>query len=296
MNEPTNAQIADVLERIADLLEAQDANPFRVRAYREGAQTVHHLDQRVADFISRNRFDELKALPNIGDGIAAVIGEYVSSGQSGLLQELEATVSPEAVFAKVPGIGHELVQRIVEQLHIRTLAELEEAAHDGRLAAVKGFGPRRLEGVRTALAGMLSRSARSKQRDRIVDAKSREREPEGRPSVELLLEIDTDYLRRAEADELDKIAPRRFNPDNKAWLPVLRMKRQGWAFTALFSNTAQAHKLGKTHDWVVIYYDRDGAEGQNTVVTETQGPLKGKRVVRGREPDNRRFYSVAQKR
>ncbi len=90
MNEPTNAQIADVLEHIADLLEAQDVNPFRVRAYREGARTVLHLDQPVADFIHRDQFDELKALPNIGDGIAAVIGEYVSSGQSGLLQELEA--------------------------------------------------------------------------------------------------------------------------------------------------------------------------------------------------------------
>jgi hypothetical protein len=295
VNEPTNAHIAGVLERIADLLEAQDANPFRVRAYREGAQTVRHHDHPVADFIRQDQFDELKALPTIGDGIAAVIGEYVSSGQSGLLQELEATVSPESVFAKVPGIGQELAQRIVGQLDIQTLAELEEAAHDGRLAAVKGFGPRRVEGVRTALAGMLSRSARSKQRDRTADVRMREQEPEGRPSVELLLEVDADYRRRAEADELTKIAPRRLNPDHETWLPVLRMKRQGWAFTALFSNTAQSHKLGMTRDWVVIYYERDGKEGQNTVVTETKGPLKGRRVVRGREAENRRYYSVATK-
>jgi hypothetical protein len=188
-----------------------------------------------------------------------------------------------------------LAHRIVKQFHIKTLAELEEAAHDGRLAAVKGFGPRRVEGIRTALAGMLSRSAGSQQRNRIADVKRWEQEPGERPSVELLLEIDADYRRRAAADELDKIAPRRFNPDNEAWLPVLHAKRQGWAFTVFFSNTAQAHRLGKTRDWIVIYYERDGREGQNTVVTGTQGPLKGKRVVRGREAENRRYYSVATK-
>src|SRR5438045_565631 len=83
---------------------------------------------------------------------------------------------------------------------------------------------------------------------------------------------------------------RRYNPKGEAWLPVLHTKRQGWTFTALFSNTAQAHDLGKTRDWVVIYYERDGDERQNTVVTETHGPLKGKRVVRGRDSENQQHY------
>jgi DNA polymerase (family X) len=295
VKEPTNAQIAQVLERIADLLEAQDANPFRVRAYREGAQTIQSVDQSVAEFIRRDQIDQLKALPGIGDGIAAVIGEYVSSGQSDLLEQLEAEVSPEAVFGKVPGIGEELAQRIVEHLHIQTLPELEEAVYDGRLATVEGFGPKRIEGIRAALAGMLSRSARSSQRDRQADAKGQAQEKEDQPSVELLLEIDADYRSRADADKLPKIAPRRFNPDGEAWLPVLHTKRDGWAFTALFSNTAQAHKLEKTQDWVVIYYERDGKERQHTVVSETQGPLKGKRVVRGRNVENQRYYSVGAK-
>jgi DNA polymerase (family X) len=295
VKEPINAQIAEVLERIADLLEAQDANPFRVRAYREGAQTIRSVDEPVADFVRRDQIDKLKALPSIGDGIAAVIGEYVSDGKSDLLEQLEAEVSPEEVFGKVPGIGEELAQRIVEHLHIQTLPELEEAVHDGRLATVEGFGAKRIEGVRTALAGMLSRSARSSQRNRQADAKGQARAKEDEPSVELLLEIDADYRSRADADKLPKIAPRRFNPDGEAWLPVLHTKRDGWAFTALFSNTAQAHKLEKTQDWVVIYYERDGNERQNTVVTETQGPLKGKRVVRGRNVENQRYYSAGAK-
>jgi hypothetical protein len=68
--------------------------------------------------------------------------------------------------------------------------------------------------------------------------------------------------------------------------------REGWTFTVLYSNTAQAHELEKTDDWVVIYYKRDGKERQNTVVTETQGPLKGKRVVRGRALENQQHYEA----
>jgi putative hydrolase len=134
---------------------------------------------------------------------------------------------------------------------------------------------------------MLSRTAR-----RRVTEKSGH---PGRPSVELVLAIDADYRKKAEAGELQKIAPRRFNPDEKAWLPLMHTTRDGWKFTALFSNTAQAHKLNKTDDWVVIYYEPEQVnanvrEQQNTVVTETRGALEGQRVVRGRESETRDYY------
>ena len=58
----------------------------------------------------------------------------------------------------------------------------------------------------------------------------------------------------------------------------------------MYSNTARAHELGKTDDWVVIYYEQDGEEDQCTVVTETRGPLAGRRVVRGREQECREYY------
>jgi DNA polymerase (family X) len=72
----------------------------------------------------------------------------------------------------------------------------------------------------------------------------------------------------------------------------MHAKREGWDFTVLFSNTAQAHKLEKTDDWVVIYFERDGKEHQHTIVTETKGSLEGKRVVRGREAESRKYYST----
>ena len=74
----------------------------------------------------------------------------------------------------------------------------------------------------------------------------------------------------------------------------MHVEREGWHFTVLFSNTARAHQLGTTRDWVVIYYDRDGAEGQATVVTKQEGPLAGRRVVRGRESACRRYYDQEQ--
>jgi len=189
-------------------------------------------------------------------------------------------VSPEDLFTTVPGIGEELAQRIHEHLHIETLEELELAAHDGRLAAVPGFGERRVRGVRESLGGILARSSR--RRARAHQLREHPEEPP-RPSVQALLDFDAEYARRVRAGDLRKIAPRRFNPDGEAWLPVLHGEREGWSLTALYSNTARAHELGRTRDWVVIYYERDGDEGQCTVVTERSGPKRGQRVVRGRE-------------
>ncbi len=289
----SNAQIAQVLERIADLLETQNANPFRVRAYREGAQTIRNTNQFIAGFIHHNQTDKLDALPNIGSGIIAVVAEYITSGKSALLEELEASGSPERLFANVPGIGKELAGRIVEQLHIQTLPALEEAAHNGQLASVEGFGKKRLEGVKTALAGKLSQSLRSQQNAWAADQQKPNAKADERPGVRLLLEIDADYRQGVKDGKLPKITPRRFNPNNQAWLPVLHTKRDDWKFTALFSNTAQAHKLGKTDDWVVIYFERSDTERQHTIVTETKGPLKGKRVVRGRDSENFAYYSAA---
>ncbi|MGA8203108.1 MAG: hypothetical protein WB812_01235, partial [Woeseiaceae bacterium] len=117
---------------------------------------------------------------------------------------------------------------------------------------------------------------------------SGERRSGPRPDVALLLDVDAEYRKRAAAGTLPRISPKRFNPDGKAWLPVLHADRADWHFTALYSNTARAHELGRTDDWVVLYYyDGDHREGQCTVVTETHGPLSGSRVVRGRESECR---------
>ena len=285
---PTKEEVAGVLEQIAMLLEAQGDNPFRIRSYRDGAQSVRATDRPVIEWATQEDREQLETLPNIGEGLAGIIVEYVNSGRSSLLDELQGEVSPAQLLQQVPGIGETLAQRITSELEIDSLEALEQAAYDGRLASVEGFGERRLQNVRASLAGMLSRSA-VRRRRRLAEEEEQSKE---QPAVRLLLAVDKEYRQRAEAGELKRIAPKRFNPEGKAWLPIMKMTLEGWRFTALYSNTARAHELDKTHDWVVIYYEpAEGAEeGQNTVVTETSGPLSGKRVVRGREEATRRYY------
>lgn len=66
----------------------------------------------------------------------------------------------------------------------------------------------------------------------------------------------------------------------------MEIECDGWEMTALYSNTARAHELGRTRDWVVIYYEDDGGtKGQGTVITAGSGPLRGRRVVAGRESE-----------
>ncbi|MFO8006557.1 MAG: helix-hairpin-helix domain-containing protein [Candidatus Brocadiia bacterium] len=283
---PDNAQIASMLERMADLLEAQNENPFRIRSYRTGAATVRQADRPMAELLEEEGQTGLKELSGIGDALAGAIAEIVRTGRLGMLERLEGELDPEAVLARVPGIGQTLAERIHDELDVESLEELEVAAHDGRLAQVEGVGEERAQGVRDALAGMLSRSATRRARQR---AEQDEEQPAD-PPVSLLLELDQDYREKAKAGELRTIAPRRFNPEGDAWLPIMETEREGWDFTVLYSNTARAHELGKTHDWVVMYYERDGAEGQCTVITAQRGSLEGRRIVRGRESECRSYY------
>jgi len=281
-----NARCADRLREAADLLEAQGANPFRISAYRKAADTVLGLQEDVAALIERAGTEGLEALPGVGRGIASALLEMVRTGRWIQLERLRGSADPAQLFMAVPGLGHRLAERIHDTLHIDTLEALELAAHDGRLESVAGVGPRRAAAIRSSLQSML---ARGRPR-RMADVSGQPKAALG-PTVDVLLDVDREYREKAEAGGLPTIAPRRFNPSGEAWLPVLHAMRGDWHFTALFSNTAQAHQLDRTRDWVVLYfYDDQHTEGQHTVVTETHGPLAGRRVVRGREAECRVHY------
>jgi hypothetical protein len=280
-----NRQIADRLRQAAQLLEDQSANPFRVRAYRRAAETVERLERDVVELFQERGLEGLDALPNIGASLSAAIAEMIRTGRWAQLERLKGAVAPEALFATVPGLGPGLARAIHETLHVDTLEGLELAAHDGRLETVPGIGRRRAAVIRAGVADLLARTRRPR---------PREPAPAREPEIAVLLDVDAEYRRRAEALDLPRIAPRRFNPSGEAWLPILHTERDPWQFTALWSNTARAHELGTVKDWVVLYFAADGGEeGQRTVVTETRGPLSGRRVVRGREEECRRHYARA---
>ena len=278
----TNQTIARSLTEAAELLEQQRASPFRVNAYRRAAATIETLSTDLNDLVESKGVHAIEELPGIGTGIASAIREMLTSGRWSQLERLRGSSDPVAVFMTIPGIGSDLAHRIHDDLAVDTLDALEAAAYDGRLAAVPGFGPRRMQAVRAGLTAALSRTRVRRQPD-----------VQARPEVAELLEIDAEYRAAASGGKLQRIAPKRFNPSGEAWLPVMHAARDGWHYTALYSNTARAHQLERTHDWVVIYYyDHEHVESQCTVVTETAGRLRGRRVVRGRESECLEYYDA----
>lgn len=276
-----NHSVAEKLEEVADLLEHQAANPFRVGAYREAAAYIAGLPDPIGDVLATGGPKALEALPTIGRSIAALIVEVLQTGHLGLLETLRGDLDPEKLLQTVPQIGPALAETIHEKLGIETLEALELAAHDGSLAALPGFGARRVRGVQLALAELLGRHR-----------PSRRAAGQPAPPIPETLDVDKEYRRRAQAGTLPRIAPRRFNPGKTAWLPILHTERGDWHFTALFSNTPRAHRLHRAEDWVVIQFDTDaGLAGQCTVVTEHRGAMTGQRVIRGHEAACARYYA-----
>ncbi len=276
-----NHEIAGKLREIAVLLKAQHANPFRCNAYLHAADSLDNLPRSVAQLLQDHGIKGLVEIPGIGEGIARSIYEYVATGRMSRLENLRGSADPEALFRGIPTVGKALARRIHDSLHVESLEALENAVRAGKLEQVEGLGAKRRDAIESWLQLHLTQ-----QRRRLEPVAG-----DG-PSAALMLQVDAEYRQKAATGKLPKIAPKRFNPENRAWLPILHCSHGPWHFTVLFSNTALAHKLERTDDWVVIYYyDDHHREGQHTVVTETHGRLKGKRVVRGHEADCLQVYA-----
>ena len=276
-----NRWIAARLRDAAGLLEQQGANSFRINAYYRAAETLEELDSDIRQIHENDGVAGLIALPYIGRSIAAAIVEMLQTGRWLQLERLRGSLDPAMLYQTIPGIGPELAEEIVSHLHTDTLEALETAAYDGRVAQVPGIGIRRATAIRQALASMLQRRRTGRKSS---DARM--------PQVGVILDVDREYREKAEAGKLALIQPRRFASDEGASLPIFHTQRGDWHFTVLYSNTPRAHELGRTRDWVIIYYHGDDEpEGQCTVVTEHFGPLRGLRVVRGRETESGQVHA-----
>lgn len=275
-----NASIAARLDEVAGILEEQRANSFRVAAYRHAATTIRELDQPITEIVRKQGLAGLQKLPGIGDTIARFVHVIVTTGRLPILDRLRGESDPIALFRSVPGIGKVLAERLHDELGLDTLEELEMAAHDGRLAGTLRLGEKRIAGIRDSLASRLGR----------VRTTATMLLGDDQPTVAEILDVDREYRQKSDQGLLPMIAPRRFNPEHQKWLPILHTRRGKRHYTALFSNTPRAHQLGKTFDWIVIYYDGAGRERQCTVITAMYEPLAGRRIVRGREEECRLHY------
>ena len=279
-----NHEVGEKLREIAALLVAQHANPFRSRAYYHAADTLDNLPEDIDKLVQARGIKGLTDLPAIGAGIARSIYEYVAIGRMTRLENLKGGSDPVALFQSIPTVGPALALRIHDTLHVDTLESLENATRHGRLDQVEGLGVKRKEAIEAWLLKHLGEHRQQLNKSQHTGHN---------PGIALLLKVDAEYRTKAETKKLPFIKPKRFNPQNKAWLPILHTTHDHWHFTALYSNSDRAHKLDRVYDWVVIYfYDDHHQEGQHTVVTETHGTLSGKRVVRGRETECYEFYEA----
>ena len=156
-----NTEIADALDEIADLLELQSANPFRVRAYRNGARTVRGLGMEVAEMLGEGR--DLSELPGIGKDLATKLRCLAETGTVPLLDELHREVPAIATeLLHLSGLGPKRVRALYEDLEIHSLEQLKRALLDGRVDELPGFGPKIVASLRESLAAKAEHPRRFK--------------------------------------------------------------------------------------------------------------------------------------
>src|SRR5512143_59688 len=145
-----NADIAAIFDEIADLLEIEGANPFRIRAYRNAARTLGELPQEARVLLERG--ESLKRLPGSGDDLAAKIREIVSSGRCSQLERLHKALPPAITeLLHIPGIGPKRVKTLYHDLDIHTVEQLYRAARDGRIRELPGFGEKTEHNIQQAV-------------------------------------------------------------------------------------------------------------------------------------------------
>ncbi len=154
-----NTDVAALFDKMADLLEIEGANPFRVRAYRNAARVAANLSVSLADMVDRG--EDLAKLPGIGKDLAAKIDEIVRTGAMSQLQELEGRLPPALTeMMNIAALGPRRVQILHERLGVNDLKDLKAAAVTGKIKTLKGFGPKIEEAVLTGIGRLEKREKR----------------------------------------------------------------------------------------------------------------------------------------
>ena len=146
---PTNAEVAELFRGIADILDVLGER-FKPEAYRRAARSIESLTEELAAVAARN---ELRTIPGVGDAIEEKIREVLATGHLGYYDRLQREVPPGILeLLRVPGLGPKTARRFWTELGVEGPAELADAIRQGKLDGVKGFGPKKVEQVRRALA------------------------------------------------------------------------------------------------------------------------------------------------
>ena len=154
-----NAEVATAFEEMADLLEIEGANPFRVRAYRFAARTRRDLPVEVGEMVAKG--EDLTSLPGIGDDLAGKIKEILATGTAAAIEAQRKRVPATLTeLLRIPGLGPKRVKTLAHELKIRSLSELQTAAQAGRVRTLAGFGEKTEQHILDALATRLAEAPR----------------------------------------------------------------------------------------------------------------------------------------
>ena len=154
-----NTDIADIFERIADYLEIEGENPFKIRAYRNAGRTIRGLGPELKEMVAAG--EELTGLPGIGKELAAKIVEILETGTAQALEKLQEKVPAGVIeMLTIAGLGPKRVSALYHKLKIESPAALKEAAEAGRVQALPGFGAKTEQHIRQALEALSQRPAR----------------------------------------------------------------------------------------------------------------------------------------
>ncbi len=146
-----NPDIARLFDEVADLLEIQDANPFRVRAYRNAARTIRDFPEPIAERV-RSGLKNLTDIPGIGEDLAEKITDIVTTGELPLRKQLAAKLPAGLLdLLRIPGLGPKRVKLLYKKLKVKSAADLAKVLDAGKVQKLKGFGPKIEEKMRAGL-------------------------------------------------------------------------------------------------------------------------------------------------
>ncbi|MBD3384759.1 DNA polymerase/3'-5' exonuclease PolX [candidate division KSB1 bacterium] len=182
-----NRQVANILDRLADTLDIEGANEFRVRAYKSAAQTIRSLSKNVSEMVENN--EDISKLPNIGDSMADKIKEIVETGSLKQLKKAKKRI-PEGLIdlLDISNLGPKRVQKLNQELDIKNIDDLKKAAKDEKIREIEGFGKKTEEKILEESEKQIS----DKEKDRLKWRDARE-----------ITEPLLDYLKKL--DEIDQI-------------------------------------------------------------------------------------------
>lgn len=144
-----NKELADLFEKMADILEFKGENPFKISAYRKASRIIGDLTQDIEESTEKG---ELKNIPGIGEGMAQKIEEYLKTGKISKFEEVKKGVSDELIaIMDIPGMGPKTLSTLHKEKGINNFSQLEKALNDGSLLGLFGMGEKKIENIKRGI-------------------------------------------------------------------------------------------------------------------------------------------------